>query len=245
VFGEHRVLIVEAVRSMIASSPDIDFEVVVVADEPLSEAYTKPLREMLGHRLVIVKYDKAFNFSEKSNLGALHASGDMLVFANDDLQIITPQWLEGMVALAEQPDVGLVGAFLRFEDGSVQHAGHIYFDGLAGHAHFKSDPSSGYFGDLVVDHEASGATAALVACRRSVWREVGGFCLGLPDSFNDVDFCLKIRARGYRIVIAMGVEAWHFESKTRDPSVQEWEVSFLQDRWLAATKVERYMRAMG
>lgn len=245
VFGEPRTLVVEAVRSMLSASPEWDFEVVIVADEPIPKDYPGQLKELLGHRLVMVSYDKPFNFSEKSNLGAIHASGDILIFANDDLEIISPRWIEEMVAIAEQPDVGLVGANLRFEDGSVQHAGHIYFDGIAAHAHFGEQPSSGYFVDLVVDHEASGATAALVACRREVWEQVGGFCNLLPGSFNDVDYCMKIRSLGYRIVIAMGVQSWHFESKTRDPSVEEWEIHFLQNRWRSQMKTERYMRARG
>lgn len=243
IFGEHRILAVEAVRSMLDSSPDLPFEVVIVADEPLNAPYLSELRQMLGPRLTVVPYRKPFNFSEKVNLGALRASGDVIVFANDDLQIITPRFLEQLVSLAEQDDVGLVGALLFFEDGTVQHAGHIYHRGDAGHAHFGGRmETGGYYGDLVIDHEASGATAALVACRREVWQEAGGFTMHLPGNFNDVDFCLKIRGLGYRIVVASSVHAWHFESKSRNPTVKAEEVHFLRGRWSAGLAEERYMR---
>lgn len=241
VFGQHRTLVVDAVRTMLENT-DMSFEVVVVADEPLTAPYLQQLHGMLGHRLVIEPYRKPFNFSEKVNLGALRASGDILVFANDDLEIITPRWLEQLTALAEQPDVGLAGALLLFEDGSVQHGGHVYHRGEAGHAHFGDRTKTGYFGDLVVDHEASGATAALVACRRSVWEEVGGFTMHLPGNFNDVDYCLKIRRLGYRIVVACSVRAWHFESKTRNPTVKAEEIGFLRQRWGAELAQERYAR---
>lgn len=242
VFGERRVMVTEAVRSMLQKSPELPFEVVVVADEPLTAPYLSDLRAMLGNRLVVVPYAKPFNFSEKVNLGGLHASGDILVFANDDLQLISNRWLEQLVSLAEQPDVGLVGALLWFEDGSVQHAGHVYHRGQPGHAHFGRRTRMGYHGDVVIDHEVSGATAALVACRREVWQEVGGFTMHLPGNFNDVDFCLKVRELGFRIVVAPSVLAWHFESKTRDPTVNDSETSFLWQRWHDRMYEERFAR---
>ncbi len=235
-------LVLGAIRSMLEPEPATPLEVVVVYDLAADLGYLQELRRMLGFRLRLVPYDKPFNFSEKVNLGAAEASGDILVFANDDLEITSPSWLDTLTALVQQPDVGAAGALLFFEDGSIQHAGHTYINGDPTHAYLGSTNDVGYFGDLLLEHEVVGVTAALLACRRDVFDEVGGFSMHLPGNYNDVDFNLKVRDAGYRIVLSPRVTAWHFESKTRDATVKPEEVATLRARWLPRLMTDPYHR---
>lgn len=242
-FGRDRCFVVEAVRSIESHAYDVEHEYVVVADSPsrwVDVSYVEELRDLARGRLRVVWYDRPFNFSEKVNLGALHASGDLLCVLNDDVEVITPTWLDTLAAIAQQDDVGAVGCLLRFEDGTWQHGGHLYGSGEATHAYFGSATPTGEFGDLVIDRETSGVTAACLLQRREVWREVGGFTETLPGNFNDVDYCLKILDRGYRIVTAASAELLHFESRTRHSRVREWEPARLHSRWRHRLERDRF-----
>ena len=127
------------------------------------------------------------------------------------------------MALAEQEDVGAVGAKLLFEDGTIQHAGHVFADGQIQHVAAGEPDGPGQFGANLIDREVVGVTAACLAQRKSVWEHLGGMDEALPNNFNDVDYCARIRAKGYRIVQANSVVLHHFESKTRTPRVAWWE----------------------
>ena len=178
------------------------------------------LREIAGDKLVLVEYDKPFNFSEKCNIGALHATGDRLVFLNDDVEVISDRWLENLVGPLDEPDVGLTGAKLYFSDGSIQHAGHGYWGKHYHHPfRFRTREDAGPFGELVVNREVTGVTAACAAIRREVFFDIGGFTEALPSNFNDVDFCYKITHHGLRTVWVANCELFHFESQTRDGRV--------------------------
>jgi len=233
VFGESRVFVVEAVRSVIANSTHERLEFVVVYDTVTPPAVLETLRELLGDRLVLTEYDRPFNFSEKCNVGFLASSGDYVVMMNDDVQAISPAPIEHLVAPLADPSVGMTGAYLFFEDGTLQHAGHRYADRGYMHGYMLSarrgDP--GPFSALLIDREVSGVTAAFAALRRSVFAEVGGFNQALPSNFNDVDLSLKVLSRGYRIVWLSGVQLYHFESKTRESKVHTWELETVRKRW--------------
>lgn len=232
VFGERRVLVEETVRTALERTDHDDVEVVVVHDTPTPPEVLDRLREIAGDRLVLVEFTRPFNFSEKCNVGALHATGDRLVFLNDDVEVISERWLENLVGPLDEPDVGLTGAKLYFSDSSIQHAGHGYWGKHYHHPfRFRTREDPGPFGELVVNREVTGVTAACAAVRREVFLEVGGFTEALPSNFNDVDFCYKVAHHGYRTVWVANCELFHFESQTRDGSVQPWERHFVVRRW--------------
>ena len=232
IWGARRVMVVEAVRSLIEKTSHEDLEIVVVHDRPTPPAVLERLREVAGDRLVLQPFDKPFNYSEKMNVGCLRASGERLVFLNDDVEVISDGWLEQLVAPLDEPDVGLTGAMLRFGDGSVQHAGHAYAGGHYLHPHiFEPSGSYGAFGALVINREVSGVTAACAAMRRGTFLEIGGFAEELPANFNDVDLCYKVRATGCRIVWVAGCELYHFESRSRERMVHDWERDLVRSRW--------------
>ena len=232
VFGERRVMVVDTVRSALEHTEHTNVEFVVVHDTPTPPEVLDTLRELAGDRLTLVEYTLPFNFSQKVNLGCLHASGDRLVFLNDDVQVLSPRWLENLVGPLDEPDVGLTGAKLYFSDGSIQHAGHGYWNKHYHHPfRYWTREESGPFGELVVNREMTGVTAACSAMRRDVFLEVGGFPEALPSNFNDVDLCYKVAHLGYRTVWVANCELFHFESQTRDGTVRAWERHFVVRRW--------------
>ena len=232
VWGEYRYLVVETVRSLLAHAGHENLEIVVVYDASTPETVMKQLRGLCGNRLVEKLYDRPFNFSDKCNRGFLAATGDVIVFLNDDIEIASDDFITQLCAPLEEESVGMTGARLNYADGTLQHAGIVMQDSNFMHAYIgQPDDDFGYFGELLVDHEVSGLTAACVAIRREVCHEVGGFRLDLPSNFNDVDFSNKVRTQGYRLVWLSEVRATHFESQTRKNTVYGWEVQAILSRW--------------
>lgn len=232
VFGERRVLVEETVRTALAKTDHDNVEIVVVHDTPTPAAVLGRLREIAGDKLVLAEFTRPFNFSEKCNVGALRATGERLVFLNDDVEVISDRWLENLVGPLDEPDVGLTGAKLYFSDSSIQHAGHGYWGTHYHHPfRFRTREDPGPFGELVVNREVTGVTAACAAIRRDTFLGIGGFTEALPSNFNDVDFCYKVTHHGFRTVWVANCELFHFESQTRDGTVQPWERHFVVRRW--------------
>ncbi|MDJ0768338.1 MAG: glycosyltransferase [Ilumatobacter sp.] len=233
VWGASRSFVVDAVASLLAHSTYDQLEIVVVFDADTPDAVLHALRRIAGERLVLVPFDGPFNFSEKINLGVLHATGEALLLLNDDTELIEPTSLETMVAHLDVPDVAMVGAKLLFADGTLQHGGHVYHRDI-GHACFGwggDSPGPWPLRPLAVERECSGVTAAAALVRRSAFDEVGGFSLELPLNYNDVDFSLKLRAAGHRIVWTPWAVWYHFESRTRHSVLQPEEYQFVNQRW--------------
>jgi O-antigen biosynthesis protein len=241
VWGVPLVLVENAVRSIVEKSTYTNLEFVVVADRTMKHETELRLHQMLGDRLKLVWYEQEFNFSRKCNLGAAHAMGDYILLLNDDVEVESPDWIETMLGLAQESDVGMVGAKLLFSDGTLQHAGHVYKNSCPFHMFIKhpaDDP--GPNGMLLVERECSGVTAACAMIRKAVWNEVGGLCESLPNNFNDVDLSLKIRHLDYRIIWTPHAVLYHFESLSRDNTVTPRELNFIQARWDLELRVDPY-----
>jgi GT2 family glycosyltransferase len=232
VWGRHRTMVIDAVRSVVNRSTYEMVEFVVVADAGTPESVLDELERVAGERLRVIRYDRPFNFSEKCNVGAAHARGELLLFLNDDVEVISPDWLETLIGFAQDPGVGAVGCELLFEDGRLQHAGHVYLGGNPAHLMFGRLPGAEANRlALALDREVAGVTAAAMLVRAEVFDEVGGFCTTLPNNYNDVDLSMKIRTAGYRIVVTPNAKLYHFESVSRDAAVSESEMATLRSRW--------------
>jgi glycosyltransferase involved in cell wall biosynthesis len=232
IWGAERTFVVETVRSVLQTGAHDEVEFVVVADSSTPSDVTDRLQEMCGSSLVLVPYSKPFNFSEKMNLGVVHASGESIVSLNDDIQPISDHWLQQLLGPLEEPDVGMTGAKLFFSDGTIQHGGHKYDSEHFHHPYLGANGDNlGAYGELVINHEVSGVTAACAGFRRDVFFEVGGFSETLPINFNDVDLSYKIRRAGYRIVWVANCELYHFESRTRVRGIEPWELAAARARW--------------
>jgi GT2 family glycosyltransferase len=163
-----------------------------------------------------------------------------LLFLNNDTEVITPDWLEGMLGYAQLEDVGAVGVKLLYPDDTIQHAGVIMgIGGIAGHAmkHFQRQ-AHGYFSHLELVTNYTAVTAACLMIQRAKFKAVGGFDEHLQIAFNDIDFCLKVREQSLFNVYLPFVELYHHESKSRGyentPKKQarfEHEILFMRQRW--------------
>jgi GT2 family glycosyltransferase/tetratricopeptide (TPR) repeat protein len=197
-----------------------NYEIVIVNNQS-DEQNTIDLLEREGrrrHQRVIV-FDEPFNFSRLNNTAAKQSAREILVFLNDDTEVITAGWLRELVSLAIQPGVGAVGAMLYYPDDHIQHAGVILGLGahrVAGHAYHRK--ARGYLGDkcrALLVQEMSAVTAACMAIKRDRFEAVRGFDESFAVAFNDVDLCLRLSQEGYRNVWTPNAELYHYESLTR------------------------------
>lgn len=205
--------------SMYEKSTYRNFEVIVVENNSTDHAtfdYYKTASEKY-ERLKVVRWEHEFNYSKINNFGFGYAEGEYVILLNNDIEIITPEWIEEMLMLAQREDVGTVGMMLYYPDQTIQHAGVIIGIGdVAGHSHkYFPRGDNGYFSRLTVVQDYSAVTAAALMIPSSVYREVGGLEESFAVAFNDVDLCMKVRERGYHILWTPYAEAYHYESKSR------------------------------
>jgi O-antigen biosynthesis protein len=207
-------------RSLFERTTYENFEVILLDNgttEPASLQRFEDWRAREPARLKIVRYDVPFNFSRINNYAAKHASGPYLLLLNNDTEIVTPDWIEAMIEQAQRPAIGAVGGKLLYDDGTVQHAGVIVgLGGVAGHSHkHVRAADAGYMYTLQTVNNFSAVTGACLMVRHEVFDEAGGFDEAFAIAFNDVDFCLRLRAAGYRNVYLPHVVLYHHESKSR------------------------------
>ncbi len=219
-----------------------NFEVIVVENnstEPETFEYYNLAKEKYNNLKVIV-WESGFNYSAINNFAVKAANGEYILLLNNDIEVITPDWLEQMIMFAQRKDVGAVGCKLYYDDDTIQHAGVIVgLGGVAGHSHkgFARD-NPGYMARASIAQNLSACTAACLMIRKDVYNEVGGLDEGYAVAFNDIDFCMKIRAAGYLIVFTPFAEFYHYESKSRgDEDTPEKRARFnsevfrFQERW--------------
>ena len=236
--------LVELVGALWTADRYPGLEIVVVYDEATPTAVLDDLRGITGGQIELVPFVGEFNFSAKCNVGALASQGEYLCFLNDDMDLITRDWLTEMVSLLADPTVGAVGAKLLFADGTLQHAGHRY-DVDPGHYFlgYARDTTAG--GGLAqLTGERSGVTAACLLLRSSDFLDIGGFSEAFPLNFNDVDLCLKLRAAGFRIIYTPHAELYHYESQTRVSRITSAERELLLRRWAGPLREDPYVNEL-
>ena len=230
------------VDSVLAKTTYARFEILIIDNQSSDPAALAYLREIAVHPAVrVLPFDRPFNFSAINNYAAEEAQGELLCLLNNDTEVITPDWLEEMVGHLLQDQVGVVGAKLFYPDGRVQHGGDtVGPGGCANHLHngiARDDP--GYCNRAVVAQDLSAVTAACLLTRRDLYRELGGLdARWLRVAFNDVDYCLRVRAAGWRVVWTPHAELYHHESVSRGKNDtwrkilrSELEVAVMRRRW--------------
>lgn len=210
-----------------------NIEIVVVFDRNSDMELQHEVGQLLlgrPHRLV--QDNRRFNYSQACNLGAAQASGEVLVFLNDDTEIVNRDWLDRLVMYATHPQIGAVGVKLLYEDGRLQHTGVWAREGHVSHRYSGFDAShNGVRGSLIVQLNCSAVTAACMAVERFKFEHVGGFCTDLPLAFNDVDLCFKLQMAGFRSMVDNDNVVTHLESSSRNPSTHQWELDHVHARW--------------
>jgi len=203
-------------------------------------------------RVRVSRQDEEFNYSRLNNCGVQKSNAEFVLLMNNDVNVIESGWLEEMVSHGIQPGVGAVGARLLYPDNRVQQAGVILGAGVHGVAEVahrgiaRGDP--GYFSRAILAQELSAIGAACMLVRRDIYLEVGGFDEEhLKIAFNDIDFCLKLRARGYRILYAPQAELYHHEHASRGTEYTEAneqrfirEIQFIKEKWKDSLLVDRH-----
>ena len=215
---DHPDLLAAAVDGVLTRTTYPDIELIVVDNgSELPEARAL-LARLQSRGTARVLYDPApFNFARLNNLAARSATGSVLCFLNDDTNIIAPDWLEEMTALALRPEVGVVGARLLYGDGTIQHAGVLLGAFALTHHLLQGRPADfrGYRNRGLLTHAVSAVTAACAVIRRDLFDELGGFDEALPAAYNDVDLCLAAGAHGCYNVVVNRPLVHHFESASR------------------------------
>ncbi len=211
--GVQVCLLEQCLHSIYRLSTYSNIEVVVVDGYDIPKQLLEKLEQW---KVVLVRCDRPFNFSERMNLGVRAAKGDFILMLNDDTKVITPSWIETMLEFAQQKEIGAVGVKLFYPNGLLQHAGMVILAGLPTHAfHQAAGDYEGYYCSNIVNRNYLGVTGACLMMRREVFEEVGGFDENFPQNFNDVDLCLRLCILGYRSVFTPFAQLIHYESVSR------------------------------
>jgi len=240
IWGAERIFVHDAVASMVGNEPEIDLEFVVVLDAGSEPIVERGLRRIAGDALRVVDYARPFNFSDKINVGVAAATGEYVLLLNDDTEMIEPGSVAEMVGLAQQPDLGMVGAKLLFDDGTLQHGGHLYHGTITHSLLGWASTHPGPYNMANVVRECVGATAAGSLMRREVFLGVGGMNTDLPANYNDVDLSMTVRAAGYRILWTPYAAWYHFESRSFSHPIDPAETALIEQRWGAELYVDPY-----
>jgi GT2 family glycosyltransferase len=220
--------------------PDLE---ILIVDNASVEPETLAFFDTLAAepRVRILRQDGPFNFSALNNHAVTQATGSLIGFINNDIEVIEPGWLAEMVSHAARPGVGAVGAKLLYADGKIQHAGVILgVLGVAGHTHKGFNRHDyGYFARLQLCQNLSCVTAACMVMPKALFEKIGGFdARNLAIAFNDVDLCIRIRQEGHQVIWTPYAELFHLESASRGSDLTPEnrdrfaaEVKYMLDRW--------------
>jgi GT2 family glycosyltransferase len=235
------VLVVNCVRSIVERSTYENYEIVCVFDEGVQPVILQELRDIAGDRLRLVRFTGPFDFSAKINLGTVRSEGKHLLLLNDDIEVTTPNWIERMVMYSERDGIGAVGGRLLWGDTRLQHVGVDFEGGLPHHTYRGfTGRFNGYANAVLIARNCLAVTGACLMTRADVFEELGGLTKTLPVNFNDIDYCLKVHDSGRRIVYDPDLILNHFESSSRDPVVEEWEIHQMVSRWAHIAAVDPY-----
>ena len=218
-----------------------NYEILIVENNSTSTEIFEYYKELeKEERIRVITWDGPFNYSAINNFGVKHARGELLLFLNNDVEVLSGGWMEELVANTQRPEVGITGVKLLYPDGTIQHAGTVIgMGGIAGHmlVGLKGD-RAGYLNKAVTQMNYSAVTAACMMMKRSIFEALGGFEEQLAVAFNDVDLCLRTVAAGSLVVYNPYVELRHYESKSRGAEDSEekirrfqCEIEFMRTRW--------------
>ena len=225
-----------------------NYEIIIVennSSQPETFAYYEKITKQNSNiRVVTWELQSGFNYSAINNYGVGFANGEYLVFLNNDVEILTEDWLEELLGHCMRPEVAIAGARLYYPDDSIQHAGIVV--GVGGHVRGVATNMlvgtrrihDGYLHKAAIQSDYSAVTAACMMMKKSVFDEVEGFTEQLSVAFNDVDLCLKARKAGYLVVYDPFVEAYHYESKSRGQEDSpekirrfQTEIEYMRTEW--------------
>jgi len=223
------------IDSILAKTSYKNFDILAVDNNSIEEETAALVREyeLSGNKIAFIKYDGKFNYSKMNNYAVGLCAGEHIVLLNNDVEIITGDWLEELLAHSQRPEVGAVGAKLYYPDGKIQHAGVIIgMDGVAGHAHKNIDKhGSGYFHKGAITQNISAVTGACMMIKRKLYIDIGGLDdRYLPVAYSDTDLCLRLAEKGYKNIFTPYCELVHHESVSRGKIMMNHELKTLMQQ---------------
>ncbi len=241
----HGSLLESCVAGLVNQTEVSGIELIVVADKGYDERLISRVKGMLpkDFSFKIIEFNEAFNFSSKCNLGASQATGDSIVFLNDDVELKSADSIAKLASWSFREGVGAVGSQLHFTDGSIQHAGITLKDVKPRNSYLDQFPRVTDLGDLEVNHEVSGVTGACLAISKGNFQLSGGWNEELPNSYNDVDLCLRLSAMGQQSLVLNDLNIVHNESSSRDAEFDIESFKTLKTLWPDALGNECYLRS--
>jgi GT2 family glycosyltransferase len=220
-FKDKPELLDMCINSVLEKSTYENYEIIGISNNS-QESETFEMMKLLqkkDSRILFYEYNVPFNYSDINNYAVNnYAKGEHIVLLNNDIEIISPEWIEAMLEFSQRKSIGAVGAKLYYPNDTIQHAGIIIgIGGVAGHSHKYFDKeATGYFSRLNIVNNFSAVTAACLMVKKDIYNEVGGLDEeNLKIAFNDVDFCLRVQEHGYRNIYIPYCEAYHHESISR------------------------------
>jgi glycosyltransferase involved in cell wall biosynthesis len=227
--GKNVDLLSQVIISIHEKTSYKNFEIIIVDNNDLRP---ETLAAISRYNCRYVHYSDKFNIATKMNLGAEIANGDYLLFMNDDIEIINEDWMDCMLQLCQRKGVGVVGAKLHFENESLQHVGVAFWNGLPDHIHRAYPKTSpGHFFSAVANRNYLAVTGAVLMTKKEIFKDANGFEEKFAINYNDIDYCLKVFSKGFRIVFAAGAKLTHYESLSRNASVATEEIDLFQEKW--------------
>lgn len=232
-------LITNVVEHIRDKSTYKNVEIIIVDNANLNKNQIDKLKQ---YDCTLVSYtEPVFNVAAKLNLGAEYAKGELLLLLNDDIEVVNASWIERLAQHLDKSHVGAVGARLLYPDGRIQHAGVVTNYGNPDHVRrYAPSNDAGYFYSTCATRNFAAVTGACVMTRTELYRKVGGFSSELAVSFNDVDFCFKVREQGFKIVYEPQAVLTHMESVSRIPSLDMSELIWFTTRWAATLIFDPY-----
>lgn len=238
---DHSTTLKRCIDSILERSTYQNFEIIVIENnsvQPETFCYYETLAS--EQKVRVVRWEGKFNYSAINNFGAKYGTGDYFLLLNNDIEVITPSWMEEMLMFAQRNDVGAVGALLFYPSDKVQHGGIVLGIGGVAENAFKHLPreDSGYMSRLTIAQNVSAVTAACLMVSRRVYEQASGLDESFEVAFNDVDFCMRLRKIGYLNVFTPYAQLYHYESESRGaentPEKRkrfQGEIARFQERW--------------
>lgn len=236
-------LIKQCINSILEKTTYQNYEILIIdngSDDLATLAYFEELADVKSIR--IIRDDGPFNYSALNNSAVKKANGEIIGLLNNDIEVISPDWLSEMVSLAIQPNIGAVGARLWYPNNTLQHGGVVLgIEGVAGHSHKGGLKTHfGYLGRSAILSEYTAVTAACLVIKKQIFNQVGGLDeTNLTIAYSDVDFCLRVYQKGFKNVWTPYAELYHHESATRgDDDTPEKasrfnaEIEYMKKTWV-------------
>lgn len=236
------MLLSQCIKSIMEKTLYPKYEIIIInnqSDIPDVLDFYNELKE--NKNIKVIEYNHSFNFSAINNFGVKFTKGEIIVFLNDDIEVISPDWLNELVTHSVRSEVGAVGAKLYYPNNQIQHAGVVLgLGGVAGHAYLNMPRTyPGQMSRALLTQNYSAVTAACLAIRKEIFIKVGGFNEeNLRIAFNDIDFCIRVLNAGYQNIWTPYAELYHHESATRgyeDTTEKQMrfksEIEYMKEKW--------------